>query len=192
VAGNAVTVGFGWTDPVGANDTYSYDVDWGDGSAHATGSGALSPVSGLTHTYGAGTFTLSVTVSDEDGGTSLPAVQQVQHLFASSGSLAPLGSGRSSFKLGSTVPVKFRWLCGGTPRTDDPAPAVTLVKWSSATDSTPPIDATPTDAATDLNQARLAGDQWHFNWSTKGCSAGVWQITVTQGGASESVFVQLR
>ena len=32
-------LGFAWTDPAGSHDTYSYDVDWGDGSAHATGSG---------------------------------------------------------------------------------------------------------------------------------------------------------
>ena len=37
--GNAVGLDFAWTDPAGSNDTYSYDVDWGDGSAHATGSG---------------------------------------------------------------------------------------------------------------------------------------------------------
>jgi hypothetical protein len=108
LSGNASILSFSWSDPAGSHDTYSYDVDWGDGSAHATGAGQISPVSGLTHTYAAGSFTLSVTVSDEDGGISLPAVQQVQHLYASSGLLAPLGNGRSSFKLGSTIPVKLR------------------------------------------------------------------------------------
>jgi Thrombospondin type 3 repeat len=106
--GNDVHLGFSWTDPADAFDTYSYDVDWGDGSAHATAAAQSSPITGLTHAYGAGAFTISVTVSDEDGGTSLPAVQSVSHLYQSSGLLSPLGTGRAGFKLGSTIPVKLR------------------------------------------------------------------------------------
>ena len=42
------------------------------------------------------------------------------------------------------------------------------IKYSSATDSDPPIDATPTDAATTGNQFRLTTSDWRFNLSTKG------------------------
>ena len=106
--GNLTTLGFSWSDPAGAHDTYNYDVDWGDGSAHATDSSVTSPVSGLQHTYPVGTFTMTIHVSDEDGGTSDAYTEQVSHLFDDSGLLAPLGNGRSSFKLGSTIPVKLR------------------------------------------------------------------------------------
>jgi thrombospondin type 3 repeat protein len=109
----ATTVGFAWSDPAGTNDTYSYDVDWGDGSAHATGTGATSPVAGLSHTYAAGSFIISIVVSDEDGGSSTPAQVQVSHTMQTSGLLPPLG-GRTSFKLGSTIPVKLQVLdCNG-------------------------------------------------------------------------------
>jgi hypothetical protein len=106
--GNLTTLGFSWSDPAGAHDTYHYDVDWGDGSAHATDSSVTSPVGGVQHTYPVGTFTLTIHVSDEDGGTSDAYTEQVSHLFDDSGLLAPLGNGRSSFKLGSTIPVKLR------------------------------------------------------------------------------------
>jgi len=109
----ATTLGFAWSDPADAHDTYSYDVDWGDGSANATGSGATSPVAGLSHTYAAGSFTISIVVSDEDGGSSAPAQLQVSHTLQTTGLLPPL-AGRTSFKLGSTIPVKLQVLdCSG-------------------------------------------------------------------------------
>jgi hypothetical protein len=109
----ATTLGFAWTDPAGTQDTYSYDVDWGDGSSHATGSDATSPVASLSHSYAAGSFTISIVVSDEDGGSSAPAQVQVSHTLQTTGLLPPL-AGRTSFKLGSTIPVKLQVLgCSG-------------------------------------------------------------------------------
>jgi hypothetical protein len=114
VGGNgATTIGFAWSDPAGTHDTSSYDVDWGDGSAHTTGSGATSPVGGLSHTYAAGSFTISIVVSDEDGGSSTPAQVPVSHTLQTTGLLPPL-AGRTSFKLGSTIPVTLQVLdCSG-------------------------------------------------------------------------------
>ncbi len=93
--GNAVGLDFAWTDPAGSHDTYSYDVDWGDGSAHAKGSGQVSPVTGLSHTYGPGSFTMSIVVSDEDGGSSDAVTRQVSHEFATSGLLPADQRGRA-------------------------------------------------------------------------------------------------
>ena len=106
--GSAVTLSFAWNDPAGANDTYSYDVDWGDGSAHTTATSQTSPVAGLSHTYGAGNFTASVVVSDDDGGSSDASTVPVLHQYMSLGLLPPLGGGRNAVRLGSTIPVKVR------------------------------------------------------------------------------------
>ena len=54
-----------------------------------------------------GSFQISIVVSDEDGGSSAPATVAVAHTLSTSGLQAPLGKGRTSFKLGSTIPVKL-------------------------------------------------------------------------------------
>jgi hypothetical protein len=104
-----------------------------------------------------------------------------------------------AFKLGSTIPVKFAiatWngtTCG--------APVITGIhtlqaaKYSSATDFDPPIDATPTDAATTGNQFRLTDSQWHFNLSTKGggFTQGTWLLTATlQDGSIHTVWISIK
>jgi hypothetical protein len=152
--------------------------------------------------FSSGATTDTCTATDGAGEQASCSFQVVRDPPAFDGFLPPIdGIGGSfaapvrTFKLGSTVPVKFRELCGGAAVISGPAPQVTLVKWTDATDSTPSIDATPTDSATDGDQARLTGDQWHFNLSTAALSPGVWQVVVTlpgQGGAQRSVFVQLR
>jgi hypothetical protein len=68
-------------------------------------------------------------------------------------------------------------------------------KYSNATDSDPPIDATPTDAATDGNHFRLTGTDWHFNLSTKGSgfTAGTWLLVATlQDGSKHSVWISIK
>jgi hypothetical protein len=68
------------------------------------------------------------------------------------------------------------------------------IKYSSATDSDPAIDATPTDAATTGNQFRLTSTDWHFNLSTKGgFSAGTWLLIATlQDGSKHSVWITIK
>ncbi len=76
---STATVGVPVTLEVGADDpsaadmagTFSYTVDWGDGSPAVTLTGPADPP--VTHTYtAAGTFTVSATVTDPDGSTSEP------------------------------------------------------------------------------------------------------------------------
>ena len=100
-----------------------------------------------------------------------------------------------SFKLGSTIPVKFgaTWLNGGAALITG-IHTLQAIKYSSATDSDPPIDATPTDAATTGNQFRLTSPDWHFNLSTKGgFSAGTWLLIATlQDGSKHSVWITIK
>jgi hypothetical protein len=170
IGGNTVTLGFSWTDPAGSNDTYSYDVDWGDGSAHATGSNAMSPVTGLTHTYAAGSYTIKVTVNDEDAGPGNQVSSSAfSLLYATSGILQPINltGTRSSFKIGSTIPVKVRVTdCHGTPVTGLPL----KVKLQKLDNNASPVNETTETSVPDVGDNMRydgSGTQYIYNLSTK-------------------------
>jgi hypothetical protein len=101
-----------------------------------------------------------------------------------------------SFKLGSTIPVKFgaTWLNGGAALTTG-IHTLQAMKYSSANVSAEPIDATPTDAATDGNQFRVTGTEWHFNLSTKanGVTDGTWLLKATLvDGSQHTVWITIK
>ena len=99
-----------------------------------------------------------------------------------------------TFKMGSTVPVKFTASSGGSPVLTG-VHTLQAVKYSDATTSTPSIDATPQDAATTGNRFRLTDGQWQFNLDTKatGMSVGIWQLIVTlSDGSRHRVWIQLK
>jgi galactose oxidase-like protein/Kelch motif protein len=101
-----------------------------------------------------------------------------------------------SFKLGSTIPVKFgaTWLNGGAALITG-IHTLQVVKYSNATTvEGEPIDATPTDSATTGNQFRLTGTDWHFNLSTKGgFSAGTWLLRATLlDGSQHTVWIAIK
>ncbi len=78
VAGVAATFDLTATDPspVDAAATFSYSIDWGDGSPVEVVPGPAA--TSVTHAYAAaGPFTLSVTATDKDGGVSAPATADV-------------------------------------------------------------------------------------------------------------------
>ncbi|MFZ0061836.1 MAG: YDG domain-containing protein [Pyrinomonadaceae bacterium] len=104
-----------------------------------------------------------------------------------------------SFKLGSTIPVKFAissWngsTCGSVITTG--IHTLQAIRYSTSTASDPPIDATPTDAATSGNQFRLTDSQWHFNLSTKGAlfNQGTWLLQATlEDGSLHTVWISLK
>ena len=97
-----------------------------------------------------------------------------------------------TFKLGSTIPVKFSSSCGGSPVLTG-IHTLQVIKYSNSTTSDPPIDATPTDSATTGNEFRLVDSQWHFNLSTKPLTAGTWKLTATlSDGSIHVVWIALR
>jgi hypothetical protein len=103
-----------------------------------------------------------------------------------------------SFKLGSTIPIKFslyEGACGGSPVTTG-VHTLQLIKYADEVDSDPAIDATPTDAATTGNQFRLADGEWRYNLDTKrssGLTAGTWLIRATLfDGSIKTVWVSIK
>ncbi|MEC4748725.1 PKD domain-containing protein [Methylomicrobium sp. Wu6] len=98
-ATNHLMVNF--SDPALLNDTYSAKIDWGDGSSIETINGITSGAV-LSHAYAqAGSYTVSVTVSDEDGGISAPVnatlvMSSTSTLTIDPGTFCALSFGESS------------------------------------------------------------------------------------------------
>jgi len=92
--------------------------------------------------------------------------------------------------------VKFgaTWLNGGAALTTG-IHTLQAMKYSSANVWAEPIDATPTDAATDGNQFRVTGTEWHFNLSTKGngFTDGTWLLKATLAdGSQHTVWITIK
>jgi VCBS repeat-containing protein len=198
LSGNTASISFTFHDP-GVNDAnWIVDIDWGDGSSHgadslASQAGTFGPYS---HTYAAGTFAPMVTITDKDGGSgSKTSTTLVGFLFNTSGILQPINltGTRSSFKIGSTIPVKLRVTdCGGASvgsltltvhlaRIDPSAESVNEVVSSSAAD-------TGTTMRFDGS-----GSQYIFNLSTKlsqfnlghDLTTGTYHLWITGAGIAQ-------
>jgi hypothetical protein len=124
--------------------------------------------------------------------------------LAFDGFLAPINGGDATggtffdpvrtFKMGSTIPVKFKATCNGTPVTTG-VHTLQVVKYTSTTTFGSPIDATPQDAATTGNQFRLTGSDWQFNLDTRstGMSVGIWLFVATLSDNNQhSAWIQIK
>ena len=163
-----------------------------------------NPASGSV--FSAGTTPVNCTAKDTSGNTASCAFTVTVNatLFAFDGFLSPIGgadgtggsfaSPLRSFKLKSTIPVKFKAACDGAPVLTG-IHTLQAIKYSNATTGDTPIDATPTDGATTGNQFRLTDDEWHFNLDTKatGMTAGTWLLRATlSDGSQHSVWIQIK
>ncbi|HEV8427413.1 MAG TPA: MBG domain-containing protein [Pyrinomonadaceae bacterium] len=207
VKADAKTKTFGDPDPV-----FTYQITSGSLAFTDTFTGALTRVAGeLVGTYEIKIGTLAI--SDGNGGNNYTLTFTKDYLTiltacsTFNGFLPPIGgavesnTGGSfanpvrSFKLNSTIPVKFSAICFGQPLTTG-IHTLQAIKYSSATLSDPAIDATPTDAATSGNQFRLTDGEWHFNLSTKGFGnngQGIWLLKATLfDGSTYSVWVSIK
>ncbi len=114
--------------------------------------------------------------------------------YSWSGVLQPVNAdGDSVFRLGSTVPVKFR-LTGESAGIADATARLYVAKISDdvAGDE---VEAGSSAAATTGNLFRYdaTGDQYVFNWSTKGLDRGTYQLRIGLGdGTTNIVRVSLR
>jgi hypothetical protein len=190
IGGNQTSLTFSFSD-AGANDyPWAMYIDWGDGShtmASTNTQGAQGP---FTHTYGPGVFTVTVKVTDKDGGygTSSSSTGAVSHLYTASGVLQPVNDTQahqdpSIFKYGSTIPVKIRVTdCTGAA-VSGLSPQIAVKKTAG---SSPPtgIDETilSTSGADTGTAMRYDGaGQYIYNLATKSLSdsTATYQITIT-------------
>ncbi|MBI2927688.1 MAG: PxKF domain-containing protein [Verrucomicrobia bacterium] len=182
----------------------SGQIDGGIGSDTLDWSQFIAPPT--VNTTGAGTLDGSRgTASNLGGGfDNIESLLGVMPPFVFDGFLPPIGGADATggsfadplqtLKLGSTIPVKFSITSSGV-RVVMGTHTLQAIKWSSQTNPDPPIDATPTDAATTGNQFRLTGNEWHFNLDTQatGLSAGIWQLIATLSDSSQhSVWIQIK
>jgi hypothetical protein len=151
-----------------------------------------------------GATAATVTATDASGNASQCAFTITRAALGFAGFLPPIGGADAtggsfiapvrSFKLKSTIPVKFTAFCDGSPVLAG-VHTLQAIKWSNETDSDPPIDATPTDAATTGNEFRLVDSEWHYNLDTlaTGLSVGKWQLIATlSDGSQHSVWIQIK
>jgi hypothetical protein len=98
-----------------------------------------------------------------------------------------------TFKLDSTIPVKFIAACDGAAVLTG-VHRLQVLKYSDATTAGDPIDARPGDQATAGDQFRLTDGEWHFNLDTKatGMSAGIWLLRATlSDGSQHTAWIQI-
>jgi hypothetical protein len=141
-----------------------------------------------------------VYLGDQDGGLRIYFFEPL----AFSGFLPPIGGADATggsfaspvrtFKMGSTIPVKFTVSFNGLPVVTG-IHRLHVIKYSNATPLGSSIDAAPQVVATTGNQFRLADGQWVFDLDTRmtGMSIGIWQLVATLSDASQhSTFIQLK
>ncbi len=132
-----------------------------------------------------GTSTITCNATDV-AGNSENATFQVTVEWSRTGALQPINSdGSSTFKLGSTIPVKFR-MTGESVGASDASAMVYFVKQSSSSVA-PNVPVLHT--AADVGHAFRydeANDQYIFNLSTKGYSAGTYLVVIQYGDNTAS------
>jgi hypothetical protein len=140
-----------------------------------------------------GTTTVTCTATDVAGNTGT-ATFTVTVAVDWSGVLAPVSlDGRSAFKQGSTVPVRFR-LTGVSAGTTDLPATLTYVR-TGGTGSGTAVAAVPTNGRDRGNVFRYdaSGGQYVLNLDTKLMAAGTYELRIDLGdGVRHAVTVVLR
>lgn len=150
-----------------------------------------SPASGTT--FLPGVTTVSCAAADLAGNVGT-ATFRVEVTFSWSGILPPIDpAGRSRFKLGRTVPVKFA-LTGASGAIGNLDARLFLAKQGDGAFGVE-REAASTSAADTGNTFRFdpAGSQYVFNLATRGLTAGTWRLRIDLGDAVEHfVWISLR
>ncbi len=163
-------------------------ADDGSGIAADSCTGTVANGSQLdTSIVGKHAFT--VTATDNAGNTATKTVTY-SVTYAWSGALPPItADNRTSFRLGSTVPVKFQ-LTGDSAGVTDAVVKlyVTRVGDETADEVAPESNAAPDDGNTFRYDP--TSDQYIYNLSTKGLTAGTYLLTLYVGGDNTTGVLQ--
>lgn len=130
----------------------------------------------------------------QGGGDDIGAFEADFFEYCWSGVLPPVNpDGTSVFKARSTIPLKFM-LTGCSAGITDLVATLSYAKLDASV-AGPINESVSTAAATTGNQFRYdpAADQYVFNWSTKGLSAGTYRLFIDLGdGVTRTVDLDLR
>ena len=125
-----------------------------------------------------GEFTYTATATDKAGNTRT-ASTTYRVVYRFDGFLQPIndpllvsGAARSVFKSGSAVPVKFQVKRADGTLVDPTVAPQWLAPEKGAATSATVNEAVWTDPATSGTTFEKTGDQWHYNWKTKGIATG--------------------
>ncbi len=174
----------------GGTYTLNQVVTW---SATDTLSGlADEDKTGTIDTSKVGPQTDTITVTDKAGNTTEVTISYTV-VYNFGGVLQPIKDG-SIFKAGSTVPVKFQ-LTDAQGKFISTANATIHYAKSSNQVFGDNLEAVSTSAATSGNNFRYdsSSNQYVFNLSTKGLTAGTYQLTITlDDGTKQKVVIGLK
>lgn len=185
----SLTVNF--SDPAAA-DTHTAVIDWGDGNTQNVGA-VTSPFS-FQHTYAlAGTYTATITVTDDDGGVGTVTTSEVVK-YNTSSFLPPINpDGSSVFKFKSTIPIKIRFTnCDGTTPSNL-APTIKLTLMSGSTPVYDINEPVSTSAADTTGVMRFSDGQYMYNLATKSLPdpSATYLITVTIPSTGQTFTVKI-
>ena len=149
-----------------------------------------------TSSVGAKTVSLPAGLAcDLAGNASAASVADYRVVYDFGGVLQPINrDGSSVFKLGSTVPVKFRIMDGQGRSVCDPCAAITVARITSGVNGGE-VEAVSTSAATTGNLFRYdpSAQQHIFNLATKSLAVGTWQVRILlSDGTQQAVKISLR
>lgn len=180
----------------GVLDTHTALWNWGDGTTSVgtvvenSGSGTAS---GSHLTVQHGIYTVTLTVTDKDGGSAIvSASYAVGYNF--SGFLEPVSLGKP-FKLGSTIPVKFQLTDANGNYISTAVASLTIQRYSDSEPVGDPIEVTSTSGADTGNTFRYSStdNQYIYNLNTKGLTQGVWQIRAALDDETvKTAFISLK
>lgn len=193
------TLNVAWTD-AGSSDTEHLLLDWDNDNVYEDAqpliaTGTTSPLA-ATHLFSTvGSHTVNVKVEDDDGGVSASSSATFTVKYNMSGILAPVNAnGSSTFKSGSTVPVKVSITdCSGTPY-NGASPTLAITKVSSSDPDTTvneTVDSTiKSDTGTTLRWDGTS--QYIYNLATKSLQdqSATYTMTVSWAGAIPSSVSQ--
>lgn len=155
---------------------------------------ATAPNGAIIDTASLGTKIFEVRAVDEAGHEQIQTVSYSVH-YLYKGILQPINpDGSSIFKLGSTVPVKFRLTDFSGQYISTAIARLYLSKISDNVSGTS-LEAVSTSAATSGNLFRYdsSSNQYIFNLNTRSLSVGTWQLEIKlDDGDSEYVVISLR